>query len=277
MKISVSMYSFHRTVYKENWTVLDFLDFAKAQSLEGVELLDIYWKDIENELPEVKRALSKYGLTVSAYDVTNDFVKKEKEEREKELDKVIEGIRTAKKLGTDVVRVFCGDLKQGIPYEEGKQWIVECLKKAVQYAEEAKIYLAVENHGFFAGKSEQVKEIIEEVENPYVRSTFDTGNFLLVGEDPSEAFARLKEEIVHVHFKDFRRKRETDPVGGFQSLTGEEWVAVSPFDGEVPLAKIVQQMKNAGYDQWMSLEYEGHEDPKKAVPAALERIRGYVS
>lgn len=90
---------------KEAWTVMDFIDYAKNKSIDGVELLDIFWKDtkqIDQEIDEVKAALQKYNLTVSAYDVSNDFVKASHNEREIEVLKVMNGIRIAKQLGTNI-------------------------------------------------------------------------------------------------------------------------------------------------------------------------------
>ena len=43
MNISVSMYSLASTIRKENWSIVDFIDYASSISVDGVELLDIYW------------------------------------------------------------------------------------------------------------------------------------------------------------------------------------------------------------------------------------------
>ena len=94
------------------------------------------------------------------------------------------------------------------------------MKKCAEVAEKAQVYLAIENHGLLAGTSAQVVEILKEVNSPYVKSTFDTGNFLLVHEKPTEAFNQLKNDIVHVHFKDFREKDENDLFNGFIQQKG---------------------------------------------------------
>ena len=129
-------------------------------------------------------------------------------------------------------------------FENGSSWIIEGLKKCARAAEKAQVYLAIENHGLLAGKSEQVIEIMKEVNSPYVKSTFDTGNFLLVHEKPTDAFEQLKNEIVHVHFKDFREKNENETFHGFRSTEGVELIGVIPGDGEVDLAYIVDGLKN---------------------------------
>lgn len=276
MKVSVSMYSVHKVVNQQNWTVLDFVDFAKELELDGVELLDIYWKDKTAEIEEIKAALAKNGMVVSAYDVTNNFVQESAEERAIALEKVLDGICMAKQLGTKIVRVFCGDLHDELTYEQGQQWIVEGLKQAVELAEQEEVYLAIENHGILAGRSEQVLEIIEKVNSRYVGSTFDTGNFLLVDEDPTQSFDRIKEAVMHVHFKDFRKKRLDEVVVGFQSIKGEELIGTIPGDGQVDLAYIVSELKQIGYDGWLSLEYEGTDEPKAANKEAVKRLRELV-
>lgn len=279
MNISVSMYSLASTIRQETWSVIDFIDYASSISLDGVELLDIYWVNKENkdeEIEKVLTAMKSHNLRVSAYDITNNFVKESVKERAEEVVKVLNGIQVAKKLGTNIVRVFCGDIQGDLTYENGLDWIVEGLRKCAATAEKEQVYLAIENHGLLAGKSRQVCEIIKAVNSPFVKSTFDTGNFLLVHEKPTEAFEQLKNEIVHVHFKDFRKKTENESLRGFHSTEGVELIGVIPGDGEVDLAYIVNGLKSRNYDGWLSIEYEGHDDAKMANEEAVNRLRNLL-
>lgn len=279
MDISVSMYSLAPTVKAEKWSVIDFIDYAHSISLQGVELLDIFWENPDDQTEEmnlVKETLQKYDMRVSAYDVSNNFVKADEAERAKDVAHVIEGIHIAKELGTNVVRVFCGDLSGNLSYEDGHEWIIDSLKTCAEVAEKEAVYLAIENHGLLAGKSEQVKDVIAQVGSPYVKSTFDTGNFLLVHEKPTTAFENLKEEIVHVHFKDFREKEPTEDVKSFKSLEGVAFVGVIPGDGAVDLAYIVKGLKDIDYDGWLSIEYEGLEDSKEATFEAVKRLKQLI-
>jgi sugar phosphate isomerase/epimerase len=277
MKISVSMYSLASAIKKEQWSIIDFIDYASKIPVDGVELLDMYWTDNNKlEIEQVKRTLDSLDLKVSAYDVSNNFVKETSEERDAEVKKVLDGIEVAKMLDTNIVRVFCGDINGDLTFEEGVSWIIEGLKKCAEVAEKAQVYLAIENHGLLAGTSAQVVEILKEVNSPYVKSTFDTGNFLLVHEKPAEAFNQLINEIVHVHFKDFREKIESDPFNGFRSTEGVELIGVIPGDGEVDLAYIIEGLKEINYDGWLSIEYEGFDDAKLANEEAVNRLRNLV-
>lgn len=272
MKVSLSMYSLHTKVKQENLSITGFLDFASRLWITGVELLDIYWHDQKQEMNHVQTALEKNGLHVAAYDVTNNFVRLKQEERIHEINKVIDGINIAKQLGTNIVRVFCGNNHDAINVDEAQTFIVESLKQCAEVAERENIYLAIENHGLLAGRSEQVLEIIHCVNSSSVVAAFDTGNFLLVHEQPQAALETLKSQIKHVHFKDFRKKRAGECSRIFHSTKGEELVGVIPGDGLVDLKAIIKQLKTIGYDGWLSIEYEGGFTPEEATKEAVSRL-----
>lgn len=280
VKISVSMYSLVSLVREKNWTIKEFIKYAKDISLDGVELLDIFWESKGNKEQEIKETvelLKEHDLVVSAYDISNNFVKETREKWNHEVEKVYEGIRIAKRLETNVVRVFSGDLTEdGMSYEDAQALIVEGLSKGAKMAEEERVYLAIENHGLLAGKSEQVEEIIEKVDSPFVKSTFDTGNFLLVHEKPEDAFERLKDNIVHVHFKDFRKKKSYESMKGIVSIEGTELIGTIPGDGQVNLSYIVNGLQAIDYQGWLSIEYEGIEEPKSATKESVNRLKKLV-
>lgn len=277
VKVSVSMYSLSSTIKEEKWSILDFCHFAHSIGLESVELLDFYWTDEQKERPEVMKCLDELGMTVCCYDVSNDFVKQTQQERDVQIRKVKKAIDTAVALKTNVVRVFCGDVKDGISFEDGKSWIIEGLAESAVYAEQQGVILAIENHGLLAGKSDQVKEILTAVQSPNVKSTFDTGNFLLVEDDPLKGLQKLIDQVGHVHFKDFRKKQPGEQNKGFTSITGQEWIGVVPGDGEVDVKGIIQELKKSGYDGWLSVEYEGFDDAKSSVKEAVSRLHHYVN
>jgi sugar phosphate isomerase/epimerase len=271
------MYSFHSIIKKENWDVIDFCRWADSNHLDGVELLDMYWKNKSEEIKKVKEFFGQSNLKVSCYDVSNDFVKQTFDERKAEIQKVKDSIDTAKELNTNCVRVFCGDLKDSMDYSIAKEWIISSLKECAKYAETQNMILAIENHGLLAGKSLQVKEILSEVNSPNVKSTFDTGNFLLVEEDPLSAYQTLQQHIAHVHFKDFKLRTEEDSAQGFKGLGDKYWIGVIPGDGEVKLQEIISKLKHDQMKVWLSLEYEGYENPKVAVENSVQRIKKFLS
>ena len=53
MKLSVSMWSVVTKVRTGEMDLAQFIDFVASQNIDGVEILDYFWKDRATELPAV--------------------------------------------------------------------------------------------------------------------------------------------------------------------------------------------------------------------------------
>lgn len=273
MKLGVSMWSLHKLYRKGEMDTVGFIEYVGSLEIDGVELLEFFWKDKSNELPKVKEILDKYNLEVSAYAVSNNFVKETSEERAKELEKIYIGVDTAIELNTRIVRVFSGDLKPPYTYEQAKEWIIEGLKEGAKYAEKNNVILALENHGLLAGRSDQVREIIKLVGSNHLRSTIDIGNFLLVGERSVDAVKNLVDLAAHIHLKDFKKVPPDYQGEAYKGIGDVRLIGTIAGEGEVNLREVLKILHNAGYKGYLSLEFEGPEDPKYGVEKSIENTR----
>ncbi len=271
MKISVSMWSVHKEFFAGRMNVVDFVNWAGSTNATGVELLDVFWKDAEEEVPAVKEALAAAGLEVGAYAVGNNFVVSDPDVRAEQVAIIRRGVDMAVEFGAEVVRVFAGDLTEGISFDDARGWIVAGLKEAAAYAEEKGITLALENHGKLAGRSSQVIGVIRDVASTALKSTIDTGNFLLVDESPADAVANLAEYAAHVHFKDFRPYKQGDSEF-YEALSGKKYVGTISGEGSVDLNQALRDLKTAGYSGWLSVEFEGLEDEKQGSIASIDNL-----
>lgn len=253
MELSLSMYSMHRTVREKGWSAADWLRFCGTEGWSKVELLAHFWKDAAAELDETADTAKACGIEVVSYAVSNNLVSPDPRERKAGLRKIIDDIPLAQKLGTNVIRVFSGNWIDGIEYRDALEWVVDGLKEAAERAEAAGVTLCLENHGKLAGRGEQVKEIIDRVDSPSLRSTFDTGNFLLVDEHPLEAAKTLLPYVGHVHFKDFKEQEG----GRYKSLSGRTYEGVPAGEGDTDLPQMLRLLADAGYRGRLVLEYEG--------------------
>lgn len=256
MKLSVSAWSVHPNLFGKKTSLNEFIDICLDNGVKAVELLDCFWEH-EKQPYEVKKYIDSKNMVVSAYSIANDFVQEE-EERLAQIDAVKRGIDMAVLLETPLLRVFSGDIKEGISFDEGKQWIIDSFKACASYAEDKGITMVLENHGYFAGRSEQVKEILQAVDSNALKANTDTGNFLLVGENPLDAVRNLKDYIGFVHFKDFRKVSEE---GTYMAMDGTWFEGEVIGHGDAPLAEIVKYLKESGYNGYFSIEYEGSGDP----------------
>lgn len=269
MELSLSMYSMHRTVREKGWSTVDFLRFCSTENYPLVELLAHFWKDVRAELDDVVSTVNSLGIRVTSYAVSNNFVSADAALREQALRKITDGLPIAAELGTKVIRVFSGNLADGIPYEDAKQWIIDGLQAACREAEQVGMTLCLENHGKLAGKGAQVKDLIDRIGSPALQSTFDTGNFLLVDEHPLQAFQVLKAYIGHVHFKDFKEQ----PNGRYKSIGLRTYEGVPAGEGDAELPQIMDLLTAAGYNGAYVLEYEGTGSEADGIRRSYERFQ----
>lgn len=267
MKLSVSAWSVQKNLFGKKaakMSLTEFIDLCVREKTDAVELLDCFWEYPEQK-EDIKKYLLKADMPVSAYSIGNTFVLDE-EGRAREIRKVKEGIDTAVFLDTDLLRVFSGDLKEGLTFEECFDRIVDSFKKCIGYAEEKGVTMVLENHGLLAGKSSQVKDIIDAVGSKWLRANADTGNFVLVGEKPIDAVKNLGEYIGFVHFKDMKR----DPNGVYPDLEGTRFNGTVIGSGECDVKGVTEYLRSIGYTGWLSIEFEGEGD---SVEGTIESIR----
>ncbi len=273
MKIAVSMWSLHKLYQKRELDVFGFIDYVAGLGADGVELLDVFWKDPHSEPCKALDLVKSKGLEVAAYAIANNFVNPDASKRMAEVEKIKLGVDMALALETKVVRVFAGDLEPGIKFEDAKGWILEGLSEGARYAEQKGVVLALENHGLLAGKGAQVKEIIETVGSPGLRATIDTGNFLLVNERPVDAVRTLGTLAAHVHLKDMKKVGCCCVSESYAALDGSRYVGTVAGEGEVRIDEVVRLLEEAGYDGYLSIEFEGLGDPRDGTERSIEYLR----
>lgn len=172
MKVGLYSISCSGTWFKDRpaLTVEEFIDTAKKFGYDGVEIdlkrphgspLDLD----EKRCAEIRAYAEKQGLEICGCAANNNFASIVPEHIENELLMVREQIRVTKQLGAKVLRVFAcwrGVVKRdGVAtYEIPSQYhtyygaldyelrlsIVNSLKEAAKWAEEAGVVLALQNH-----------------------------------------------------------------------------------------------------------------------------------
>ena len=277
MKLSMSMWSVVAAVQAGRMDLTGFIEFAAEQDVAGVELLDFFWGDAEREIPKAKEQVAAAGLEIAVYAASNNFVQPDADARRQEIADLKRNVDIALELGVDTMRVFSGDARDGVSQEQGTAWILEGLSACAAYAESRGLTLALENHGRFAGRSDQVRDIIEQIASPALRANLDTGNFLLVGQDPVAAARELAQYIVLVHLKDMRVADADETGHRFEIPDGTVLTGSAVGDGLVDLPAVLDLLRDAGYAGWLSLEYEGSEDPLTiGVPRSLAAARALL-
>jgi sugar phosphate isomerase/epimerase len=261
----------------------DFVRTSKQLGVDGVELLDFFYRDKADwskETGDIRAALDETGLPVGVFSVGNDFAQQDESARDAQIDVIRRGVDQAKVFGADVVRVFAGGDVPGVPNETVFDWFLHGLCEASYYAADNGVKLALENHGLIAGRSDQVNDLIHKVRIATGTDTLganpDTGNFLLVNEDSTDAVRGVAKYAYMCHFKDFEVAPANWKGSAYSALDGTKFIGSAIGEGGVDLAACIQALDDAGFDGWVNIEYESEEDPNSGVPRSVMNARRVV-
>lgn len=271
MRVAVSHYSYYGAYQDGRLSLAAFIHEAARIGAHGVELLSPLYRDPVADKAEAKQALAETGLPCPIFSVSNNFAKLTSEERQEQLDRIKFGVDEAVDFGAGVVRVFAGDVAEGITFDQARTWIVEGLVAVSAFAQSAGVKLALENHGTLAGRGDQVVGLVQDVRAGAGNDAFganpDFGNFVIVDEDPAHAVAQIAPYAYMAHGKDFR-----PGDSGFQSIAGKFWEGTVIGEGTVPVAACLDHLRGVGFEGWVSVEYEGAEDCMTAVPRSVASL-----
>lgn len=267
MKLCISMWSFQELFDSGKMDFTGYADFLHEHQVPCAELLDFYVPDVDAAMGILKQR----GIRPAVWSICNDFVQSDHAELQKQIEYVCAAIDLAEKYEIPLMRVFSGDTKDSVSFEEGISSIKKGFAACVPYAEKKGVTLCLENHGVFSARSQVVQEILDSCPSPCFRSNFDTANFLFVDEDPNEAVDRLYPMVPLLHVKDYKK---SDRDGeGWPSLK-QVWYTGCPIGkGDVDFEHIFGKIRDNPYDVIASLELESP-DPLQTAIESLAFLRG---
>lgn len=109
--------------------------------------------------------------------------------------------------------------------------------------------------------------------------TFDTGNFIIHGEDIFAAWEELKDKVVHVHCKD--RKISSDkPLQTQKNATPdikECYLPAAVGEGCIPIKELVYKMKEYGYRGYLAIEHFDAADQEAYMQKSAANLQEYCS
>lgn len=255
------------------WTLDQVTATASELGYEGVELrlLDgevIPSKLATDERRRVKEAFKAAGVAIACVDTSARFTAPDPLARRAQEDDVRSYLDLASEWEAPIIRVFGGNLSDGVSEAQGVAYLSESLNALAPAAERAGVTIALETHdAFSAGRV--VADVMQRVPSRHVAALWDTHHPYRMGETPEQTWSYLGQRLMHTHVKDARRKAD----GGWQLvLLGE---------GEVPVKEAVATWARHGYDGFVCVEWEKKwhpeiEDPEVAFPQHIKVLREYL-
>lgn len=236
--------------------MLKFIDYAADQGCAGAELTSYYFPPhvTDEYLVQCRHRAFLRGIAISGTAIGNVWTHpKGSPEREKEIALSKAWIDKAVVMGTTHVRVFAGNAPKGMSFEEATDNCISAYKECADYAGSKGITLGMENHGGIVAEPDNMLKIMHAVDSPWIGINFDSGNYRT--EDPYADLAKIAPYAVNVQFKtEIQRKGAASP---------------EPSDYK----RVIQILKDANYQGWFTLEFEGKEDPFENVPRVLAQVK----
>jgi sugar phosphate isomerase/epimerase len=282
IKIGFTSYSFSRAINDGRIDLPGALALAAEYGAEQMEIATsagITIKGNRELISKIKSAAKEKNLTLSSYTTGANFVQPDSESLKKEIARVKTEVDVAAELGVTRMRHDCGWRpipEAGIEqFDRDLPMFIDCCGEIADYAAPFGITTSIENHGFYVQGSERVKRIVLGVNRDNFRTTLDVGNFLCADEDPVSAVMNNISIASMIHFKDFHIKRTTPPVeeGYIKTAHGNYLRGALTGDGDVELKRISKIINESGYEGYLSVEFEGWEDPLFACPRAIKNVK----
>ncbi len=269
-RIAVATYSFWHFDRNNRMPIEQCIAHAGELGFDGVDILQQQMQGDSNAyLQMLKRTALENGVALCNLSCHMGFVNPDKERRQRSIDSTLKYIDMAYKMGVPCIRVSAGrwgtstDFNQlmankgieppqpGYTDEDAYPWVIESLEKCLPEAEKCGVTLALENHWGLARTAEGILRIVNAVDSPWLKVLLDTGNFL---EDNYKQFEQIAPHTVMVQAKTY------DGGGLWYSL-------------DLDYERIATILHKYNYRGYVSLEFEGKEDWRKALPSNLKILR----
>ena len=265
LQISVSSYSFH----KMNNSAMERLRLAKELGFAAIEFTEV---DMETAR-RLREESQRLDFPIICYTVGADFLQAASVEAEAE--RLRGQVDIARALGVSLMRHDASRGRKGMVFNEALPLLAKGCRMVTEYAAAQGIASMVENHGFFCQDSQRVAALAGAVGHANFGLLADIGNFLCADEDPALATGNIAAMAMHVHAKDFHVKSGAgdDPgKGWFQSRGGNYLRGAVIGHGNVPVRQCLSNLKRAGYNGYVSIEFEGMEDCCEALKIGKENL-----
>ena len=285
MKTSVSSYSYHKLLKDGKMDLFQVMDKTKAFGFDAIEFTEFKAPEgmtLAEFAAQLRAYAERIGLAISSYTVGANFLQ---EDVAAEVARVKGEVDIAAILGVPVMRhdvlYKYPDSYTGVrTFDAVLPIIAPAIREVSEYAATKGIVTMSENHGFIAQDADRLLKLFTAVNCPNYRFLCDIGNFICADEDCAVSVGKLKDLIAHVHIKDFfiRSGMEPDPGKGWFQTRAGNFVRGTVFgQGNIPTLQCLRIIKKSGYDGYISLEFEGMEEPLQSIEIGLANLKRYIA
>ncbi len=253
-KISLAQWSLHRALKKGEIKAEEFAAIAKkTYDIGAVEYVNqFYVSNSKNQKfwGQMKGRAEDMGVQslLIMVDGEGDLGDSEAAERKKAVENHYKWIHAAKILGCHSIRINA--FGKG-SHDELRTALVDGLGQLSSYGAKLGINILIENHGLHTSDGKFIVGVIKEVDNPYLGTLPDFGNWCLSAEWGSTKGNACSE--VYDHY-----------TGVSEFLPFAKGVSAKSYDFDpngneslLDYKRLLKMVKTSGFDGYIGIEYEG--------------------
>ena len=268
-KISLAQWSLHKAFNNGSLKAEDFASIARNSfDLEAVEYVNqFYVKNATNEVywNELKNRANNDGVKSLLIMVDDEgFLGDPKTmSRKKAVENHFKWIHAAKILGCHSIRVnaFGKGSESTL-----KGALTDGLGALAAYGAKEKINVLIENHGFHTSNAGFMVDIIKEVNNPWLGTLPDFGNWCLNKEWGSTHYNQCEKT-----YDPSKGVSEFLPYAKGVSAKSYEFNEAG-FDTVIDYPSLLRIVKEFGYEGYIGIEYEGENLSEEAGIIATKKL-----
>ncbi|MGI6381052.1 MAG: sugar phosphate isomerase/epimerase family protein [Anaerolineae bacterium] len=170
------------------------------------------------------------------------------------LDALATHAQQAVALGAPLLRMFTGGESSREATLSVWSQVVAALQQACDQLAPMGLAIALETHeGNLHDATPSTLRLLERVDRPNLCINLDIFNLYAIGEDPCEAWLRLRPHVRMIHLKNAVRQGQSRRLG------------IPLTEGEMPYRPFLDAVGGSDYDRFASVEWFGPEPAQAAV------------
>jgi len=254
LKISLAQWSLNRAFFANKLNAEEFANISiNDYGIDAVEYVGTFYKDKSKDetfWQQMKDRSNKAGVKnlLIMVDDEGDLGNTDDAARKQAVENHHKWVHAAKLLGCHSMRVNAfGEGKQ----EDIRTALVDGMGQLVAYAAKEGINVLIENHGLQSSNGKFIAGIMKEVNHPNFGPLPDFGNWCL-----NAKWGSTQNKKCTVSYDIYEGVKEFMPYAKGVSAKSYDFDA----DGnetQMDYAKFLQIVKEAGYQGYVGIEYEG--------------------
>jgi len=261
-----------------NYSIQDAISLVAQAGFEGIDIWcgrpHVYRKDFSPaELKEIRHQIEASGLAVVSvmpafFRYPHSLSSPNEIVRQDSLDYMRQSMDNAVALGAKTVLIVPSHSLFGQNLADARQRLLDSIDVLCRYAQQYEIRLGLEPANRMVtdlvNTAGDAKQMIQDLDHSNLGVVIDTGHIHLSDETPEQAVKNLGPMLLQVHINDNDGRRQQNLIPG---------------DGNFEFAGFLQDLAEAGYDGFLSLElaWDYSQDPLPALHKSMERVRGIIS